>query len=82
MATAKDNEDVAKINTDQDTWVPETDQKAPGPVDQKKADAQAKLDCELHTLLIMKQDGISRSKAVYRAWAESSPGLARRSSVR
>lgn len=45
---------------------------------QKKALAQKKSDFALHTLLIVKQDDVSKSTAVFTAYCEGAAGLKKR----
>lgn len=41
-------------------------------------DKQKKADFDLHILLIMRQEGITKAKAQFRAWLEGEQGLAAR----
>lgn len=41
-------------------------------------DKAAKSDYDLHCLLIMKAEGVSKSKAQFMAWCEGEGGLAKR----
>lgn len=50
-----------------------------GPVLTAKAvAAKAKLDFDLHVALIMRQDGVRKTVALFSAWAEGPVGLERR----
>lgn len=44
----------------------------------KKAEAEAKTNHDLHVLLVMKQDNVSKSKALLTAYREDKAGLNKR----
>lgn len=44
----------------------------------EKATQPAKADFDLHVLLIMKTDGLPKSKATFKAWLEGEAGLKKR----
>lgn len=43
-----------------------------------KQEKAEKADFDLHCLLIMKQEGVTKSKALIRAWSEGRDGLSQR----
>lgn len=52
-----------------------TTEKAPA---NGKQSSPQKSDFDFHVLLIMRQDGVSKSKATFMAWAEGPTGIADR----